>query len=981
VYAASTEYGIVTSTLYQPDGTVACTNTYSSTAPTCQLAAGSYELVIDTYGYPMQFGAVFIAADESRGCESTGDTDFASGPATGTFAGTAEEICLTLPSATGPAVYLLNQPAKGAYSPQIEVVDSTGAQVCETDGDVFTDCPLTGAKPFRIILSGQIAGGGYRVLAQSSGSSAGCAVWPQSGFGGSWGATVRLTHVKDAACLTIPAKQHATGDMIDYSNLANVVDGAIYVYDPTGANVCIGASSALCSFRTGVSYTALLISSTGKADTYHLVRRNDTSSAHCSAPASTAPGGRSTTVELTSDLDSHCLRVSGPAADKFTFEVRSAGPNSSGAVLQVTNASGTAVCFDEYTAFCNATGSTSYQVIITALGYQGIAITAHVDTWLIGTKSGFAPKCAAHQLSAASGWAPVRVNMSEAAVGYCAVLTVQAGQETSIYNPNTTDTGSDQPFMVAESLSDWTGSNPNICGIGGSYVACETSVFTAAGEYALIVYPFQLSLPTVYSFQGVCTLECPVPYTPPVITSVTPDRGPAGSVNKLVVGGSHLNLGVQVELASDATNVAQATPASLSASGALTVLLNTQGVTPGKYDVVQFGVGYTVGTPSPGYLPGAYTVTAAPTSPPIGSFVPHGPVRVLDTTTGLGGKTGPVRSHGVVTLKLAGADGVPAAGVSAVLVSLTAVRPASSGTVIAYPAGTARPDATDLSFSAGQDSSDQAVVPVRDGRITLYNDSKGSTGLDAVLAGYFTTAGTHSLLTGITSARILDSRLGAHRTLRLTVAGRGGVPKTGVTAVELSVAVRDPAQTGSLTAFADGRARPAASQLAFSAGQTATGLITVPVSNGKVDLYNGSSGAATLTADVTGYFASAGADFQAVAPARVLDTSSGLGGAGVNVLAHSAAVLSLNSLPGWQGSQQDAVLSVTVLDARSGGSLFVFPDGSAVPADPNIVFRAAREVTVEVIVPLTGPSIDFYNDSAGTIQITADLQGYGVPAT
>jgi hypothetical protein len=43
----------------------------------------------------------------------------------------------------------------------------------------------------------------------------------------------------------------------------------------------------------------------------------------------------------------------------------------------------------------------------------------------------------------------------------------------------------------------------------------------------------------------------------------------------------------------------------------LTLALNTTGITPGTYDAVLNGVGYSVGTPSPGYLPGAYTVTAA----------------------------------------------------------------------------------------------------------------------------------------------------------------------------------------------------------------------------------------------------------------------------------------------------------------------------------------------------------------------------------
>lgn len=989
VYAVSPQDGIPPSTLYTPDGTVACTNTYSSTAPPCQLAAGTYELVADPYpASRAQVGAVFIAADESRGCQATGDSDFASGPATGTFTGVGEEICLTLPASAGPTVYLFNQPTADATSPQLEVVDATGAQTCQSSDFVFTTCALTGTAPFRIILSGEPAGGGYRVLAQASGSTTGCKVWPQSGFGGSFGATVKLAGATDAACLSIPAGQHSTGEMIDYSNLANTVDAAIYVNDPAGNNVCIGASTAICSYTPGVTYTALLVSSTGQTDTYHLVRRDVSSTASCAAPASTVVGGPSTTVELTSALDTQCLRVTAAATDKLSFDIRATAPNSAGAVLQVTDAGGAVVC-GQFEVICRATGSTSYQLLVTALGYQGIAITAHVDAWRVGTASGWMPQCRAHQLSGATGWAPIRAKMSEAAVGYCAVLSVSANQETTIYSPSFTGTGVGQPTMLVESAAGWS-SDQILCDIGGPYVACDLPISTPPGKYALLVYPAQLPLPTAISFQGVCTLGCPGGLVHPVITSVQPATGPAGSVNKLTVGGTNLNLGVVADLASNGNVVAQATSVSLNSGGtALTVLLNTQGVTPGTYDVVQDGVGYTVGVPSPGYLPGAYQVTAGPPAPAVGSFVPDGPARILDTSTGLGGPKGPIPPGGVAVLKVAGVAGVPATGTSAVLVSVTAEQPSKPGTVTAYPDGTVRPNVTDLSFNRAQASSDQVVVPVLDGKIDLYNGSAGSTGLVVVLSGYFTETGTHGLLKAVGPNRILDTRtglgapkaqLGAGKTLKLTVDGAGGVPATGVNAVDLSVIVRSPSRTGALTAFADGASRPAASQLAFVAGQTTAGLISVPVVNGSVDLYNGSSGPVDLTADVTGYFSAKGAKFQAVGPARALDTRTGLGGAGVSVLAHSAADLGLGALPGWEGTQRQVVLSVTVLDAGASGSLSVFPDGSAVPVDPNLVFHAGKPVTVQMIIPLTGPTIDFYNNSDGTIQILADVQGYGVPS-
>ncbi len=115
------------------------------------------------------------------------------------------------------------------------------------------------------------------------------------------GATVKLTASVQAACLKIPGGQHSTGEMIDYANAANVVDGSIQVGDPSGRQVCLGASLALRQYQPAVTYTALMLG-TGKADTHHLVRRDVSRTAHCAAPASTAPGGPSTALSLTSAI-------------------------------------------------------------------------------------------------------------------------------------------------------------------------------------------------------------------------------------------------------------------------------------------------------------------------------------------------------------------------------------------------------------------------------------------------------------------------------------------------------------------------------------------------------------------------------------------------------------------------------------------------------------------------------------------------------
>ena len=96
----------------------------------------------------------------------------------------------------------------------------------------------------------------------------------------------------------------------------------------------------------------------------------------------------------------------------------------------------------QFEVICHATGSTSYQLVVSAR-VPGTAITAHVDAWLVDTGSAFTTQCRGHRLSGATGWAPIRVKMSEASVGYCAVLSVQVDQETTIYSPSITGTGVD----------------------------------------------------------------------------------------------------------------------------------------------------------------------------------------------------------------------------------------------------------------------------------------------------------------------------------------------------------------------------------------------------------------------------------------------------------------------------------------------------------------------------------------------------------
>jgi hypothetical protein len=90
----------------------------------------------------------------------------------------------------------------------------------------------------------------------------------------------------------------------------------------------------------------------------------------------------------------------------------------------------------------------------------------------------------------------------------------------------------------------------------------------------------------------------------------------------------------------------------------------------------------------------------------------------------------------------------------------------------------------------------------------------------------------------------------------LKVTGHGDVPdSTAVGAVSLNVTSTDPTAAGFLTVWPAGLARPLASNLNFTAGQTVANAVPVGVDqNGQISIYN-SSGDTDVIVDVTGWYA------------------------------------------------------------------------------------------------------------------------------
>ena len=115
------------------------------------------------------------------------------------------------------------------------------------------------------------------------------------------------------------------------------------------------------------------------------------------------------------------------------------------------------------------------------------------------------------------------------------------------------------------------------------------------------------------------------------------------------------------------------------------------------------------------------------------------PSRVIDTRSGIGTSARAVPAGGTISVKVTGVAGVPATGVSAVVINLVALSATRSGYITGYADGTSRPHASIINFSAGQTIDNEVVVPVgTDGKIALFNGAPSTVQLIGDLAGYYT---------------------------------------------------------------------------------------------------------------------------------------------------------------------------------------------------------------------------------------------------
>jgi len=143
-----------------------------------------------------------------------------------------------------------------------------------------------------------------------------------------------------------------------------------------------------------------------------------------------------------------------------------------------------------------------------------------------------------------------------------------------------------------------------------------------------------------------------------------------------------------------------------------------------------------------------YTFTMAPGTLTVSNtYNALSPARLADTRPGQMTVDGAFAGGGAVpggstaNLTVTGRGGVPATGVGAVVLNVTAVDPTTPSYLTVWPAGETRPNASNLNFAAGQTIPNLVIAKVgANGQVSIYNNA-GATHLVVDVAGWFPTGG------------------------------------------------------------------------------------------------------------------------------------------------------------------------------------------------------------------------------------------------
>ncbi|WP_206305476.1 hypothetical protein [Actinacidiphila soli] len=176
---------------------------------------------------------------------------------------------------------------------------------------------------------------------------------------------------------------------------------------------------------------------------------------------------------------------------------------------------------------------------------------------------------------------------------------------------------------------------------------------------------------------------------------------------------------------------------------------------------------------------------------------------------------------------------------------------------------------------------------------------------------------------------------------------------------------------------------PNASNLNFSAGETRSAMVVVPVdAQGRVSLSN-HAGSVDLTASVEGYYVPFGPvgtpvnkPMNPITPVRVLDTRSGTGARKGPIPATGNLHFKVAGVAGIPANATGVLLNLTAVGSTANGYLTAWGDRSPYqPPAPALNFMRGQTTPVLTYLPISHGTVGLYNPH-GSVNVVADIEAY-----
>ncbi len=379
--------------------------------------------------------------------------------------------------------------------------------------------------------------------------------------------------------------------------------------------------------------------------------------------------------------------------------------------------------------------------------------------------------------------------------------------------------------------------------------------------------------------------------------------------------------------------------------------------------------------------------TAAPRPRSAATLVPLSPSRVLDTRTGLGTtRIGKLAAGSSIRTTVAGHGGVPASGVTAALLTVTA-RCTTADTWLSLAASDGVVPATAPVVAPARSIRSMTVaVPLGpDGAIVIRN-AYGFADVSVDVSGYYSTASTAGRFHPLAPARVYNA-VAAHQPMMagerrvVPISGQGGVPAS-ATAVAVQLTAITSSYAGSIVLYGAGGSVLSGSTAEFRPGDVVRTQAVVQLTGGAIGMYSRANLVYPIL-EVVGYYApssvAGGLRYVALDPTHVFDTRSGAGIRPGPIGSTSPAVAPFAGLYGVPSSGAAAVaLSLRSFSATTASWLRAYPSGTTVPTY-GVLWNQPGITSSGIAWPGLGSSSVSFVPTSGSSQLIGDLSGYFTP--